>query len=432
MRARLLVAVVSLISWFAVAAPLAARDSEIGAWRVWRSTQGVVDIAGPRSDGRFVVAARGRLYLLRSATGRLSPYPSTGKAYAANRKLEPYIALAGSGQRWAAGGCSFPRDTVYAIVPAGRTGVLAVAPSGRVHRLADIRGVKTLNGIVFDTVGRFGHKLLVVGLTADGHGALISVDCRGKARTLTSTAPHLEGGMTVAPAAFGAFAGDLIAPDELDGRLLALAPDGSVRDVATLGQPAGGDIGVESIGFVPSSDADAYLADRLSPGNANPGHDAILRLTAGALRAAGVAPGDLLAQRSKAADDHRGSLRGDVQRERSGDGTYRRACGGVDRLRALIDPSAAPLRSRRSRPFPAENAVAPCSGTTSCRTSRRAPPARTRRTGRGPPRFNVDVRMPTCPVRPGGRLPKQGSRPPHVPYRSGSEAVPSACTAWRA
>jgi hypothetical protein len=294
MRARVLVAALSITSGLVVASPLAARDSEIGAWRIWRSTRGVVDIAGPRSDGRFVVAARGRLFLLRPATGRLSPYPSTGKAYAANPKLEPYIAVAGSAQRGSAG-CGFPRDTVYAIEPAGRTGVVSVAPGGRVRRFAEIRGVKTLNGIVFDTVGRFGHALLVVGLTADGHGALFSVDCRGKARTLTRAAPHLEGGLAVAPAAFGAFAGDLIAPDEVEGRLLALAPDGSVRDVATLGQPAGGDIGVESIGFVPSAGADAYLADRLSPGNANPGHDAILRLTADTLRAAGVAPGDLLA-----------------------------------------------------------------------------------------------------------------------------------------
>jgi hypothetical protein len=294
MRARVLVAAVSLIAWLAIASPLAARDGATAAWHVWRSTKGVVDVAGPRSDGRLVVAARGRLFLLRPGTRRLSPYPSTGKAYATNRTLEPYIALAGPGQRTGSG-CSFPRDTVYAIEPAGGTGVIAVAPDGRVRRLADIRGVKTLNGIEFDTVGHFGRRLLVVGLTADGHGALISVDCRGRTRTLTLVAPHLEGGLAVAPATFGAFAGDLIAPDELDGRLLALSPDGSFRDVAALGQPAGGDIGVESIGFVPSADAGAFLADRHSPGNANPGHDAILRLTADELHAAGVAPGDLLA-----------------------------------------------------------------------------------------------------------------------------------------
>jgi hypothetical protein len=293
MRARLLVAAVGTVSLLAVASPLSARDAEVGAWRIWRSTRGVVDIAGPRSDGRFVVAARGRLFLLRLRTGGLSPYPSAGRRYAANPKLEPYIAVADAQQ--AAGGCSFPRGTVYAIQPAGSAGIFSVSPGGRVRRFAEIRGVKTLNGIVFDTVGRFGRKLLVVGLTADAQGVVIAVDCRGQTRTLTRSAPHLEGGLAVAPAGFGAFGGDLIVPDEVDGRLLAVSPDGSVRDIADPGQPAGGDIGVESLGFVPSANADAYLADRLTPGNANPGHDAILQISADRLRSAGVAPGDLLA-----------------------------------------------------------------------------------------------------------------------------------------
>ena len=37
------------------ASPLAARDRDTGAWRTWRMTRGVVDVVGPRSDGRFVV-----------------------------------------------------------------------------------------------------------------------------------------------------------------------------------------------------------------------------------------------------------------------------------------------------------------------------------------------------------------------------------------
>jgi hypothetical protein len=295
MRARLaVVAVLSAALWLAAAPPLAARDGGLGAWKLWRSMRGVVDIAGPRSDGRFVVAARGRLFLLRPRDGRLSPYPAKGVEYAANPKLEPYLTVAGPGQRVPSARCSFPRDTVYAIEPAGRTRVFAVTPAGRVRSLARISGVKTLNGIVFDTTGRFGGQLLVVGLTADGHGVLASVDCLGRTRVRTRSAPHLEGGLAIAPAAFGAFAGDLIAPDEVDGRLLALAPDGSVRDLVDPGQPAGGDIGVESLGIVPDARASAYLADRRTPGNANPGHDSILRIGAGALGQAGVLAGDLL------------------------------------------------------------------------------------------------------------------------------------------
>lgn len=280
--------------WAATASPSAARQDPQVAWQGWRTVRGVVDLAGPRSDGRLVVAAHGRLFLLRAADGRLSSYPTAGTPYAADPKLEPYIAVAGPRQAVPAAGCSFPRDTVYAIEPAGQPAVLAIAPSGRVRQVAAIRGVKTLNGITFDTGGRFGGRLLVVGLTAAGRGLAVAVDCRGGTHVLTRTAPHLEGGLAMAPAGFGAFAGDLLAPDEVDGRLLALAPDGSIRDVVAPGQPAGGDIGVESLGVVPSTPGDAYLADRRSPGNAHPGHDAILRLTPDDLRMAGVAPGDLV------------------------------------------------------------------------------------------------------------------------------------------
>jgi hypothetical protein len=292
---RVTVPTLAVAALLTATSPLAAREQDPGVWRTWRTTRGVVDVVGPRSDGRFVVAARGRLFLLRPATARLVPYPSSGSPYTADAKLEPYIAVAGPRQRVAAAQCAFPRDTVYAIEPAGRTRVLAVTPAGRVRPLARILGVKTLNGIAFDTVGHFGGSLLVVGLTASGTGALVTVDCRGRTHAVTRSAPHLEGGPVVAPVGFGAFAGDLIVPDEVDGRLLALAPDGSVRDLVDPGQPAGGDIGVESLGIVPSDRADAYLADRYSPGNANPGHDAILRLGADALSRAGVVPGDLLA-----------------------------------------------------------------------------------------------------------------------------------------
>jgi hypothetical protein len=278
----------------ATASQTAAPQDPQVAWQAWRTVRGVVDIAGPRSDGRLVVAAHGHLFLLRPGDGRLSPYSSSGTAYAANPKLEPYIAVAGPKQAVPAASCSFPRDTVYAIEPASHPAVLAIAPSGGVRRLAAIHGVTTLNGITFDTGGRFGGRLLVVGLTGAGRGLALTLDCRGRTHVLTRHAPHLEGGLALAPVGFGAFAGDLLAPDEVDGRLLALAPDGSIRDVVAPGQPAGGDIGVESIGVVPPALGDAYLADRSSPGNANPGHDAILRLTPDDLRTAGVEPGDLL------------------------------------------------------------------------------------------------------------------------------------------
>jgi hypothetical protein len=293
-RARVcLIGIVSFAVWVS-AQPGGARAVRLPAWQGWMSVPGAVDIAGPRSDGRFVVAAHGTLFLSRLANGRLSPYPVSGPAYSTNPTLEPYIVVAGPQQRVPAARCTFPGDTVYAIEPAGHTAVRAIAPDGRVRRLAAVHGVKTLNGIEFDSGGRFGGRLLVVGLTADDRGVLVTVDCRGRTRIVTRSAPHIEGGLAIAPSGFGSFAGDLLAPDESAGRLLALAPDGRVRDVVPAIQPAGGDIGVESLGFVPAAFGAAYLADRGSPGNANPGHDVILRVAGSSLRDAGVAPGDLL------------------------------------------------------------------------------------------------------------------------------------------
>jgi hypothetical protein len=81
---------------------------------------------------------------------------------------------------------------------------------------------------------------------------------------ITGHAPAMEGGIAVAPVSFGRY---------------------------------GGDIGVESAGFVPpgfSADGAAYLADRFSKGNRHPGTDSILRLPGHELISAGVRAGDLL------------------------------------------------------------------------------------------------------------------------------------------
>jgi hypothetical protein len=107
----------------------------------------------------------------------------------------------------------------------------------------------------------------------------------------------MEGGIAVAPSAFGLFAGQLIAPDEATGRILAIAPNGRTSLVANSGLAHGGDIGVESAGFVPPDFGpgwSAYVADRASPGNPHPDDDAILALDGATLLNAGLGPGDLL------------------------------------------------------------------------------------------------------------------------------------------
>ncbi|MFL6077084.1 MAG: hypothetical protein ACJ73S_27130 [Mycobacteriales bacterium] len=257
----------------------------------------VIDLTGPRADGRFTVAAAGRLSLLAAppgAAGGVTPFARDAGGYATARGGEPYLALS-TGRAVPGAGCTFPADTVYAIEPAGTPGVIGVDAQGRARRVATLSGVRP-NGIAFDTVGRFGYRLLVTA-AAGKHAAVYAIDCADRVRRVARQAPIVEGGLEVAPAGFGGFGGDLVAPDEKSGRIWAIGPDGKARQVARSPLPHGGDIGPESAAFVPAGitgDWAAYVADRRSPGNAHPGTDSVLRLPGAALAAAGVRPGDLL------------------------------------------------------------------------------------------------------------------------------------------
>jgi hypothetical protein len=192
--------------------------------------------------------------------------------------------------------CTFGHDTVYALRLRRGPGVTAIDSAGRARRFVTLPAGGLENGIAFDTTGRFGHRLLVTA-TATGQTTVYATDCRGTVTTLTRSAPKIEGGIAVAPATFGRFAGDLIAPNENSGRIYAIAPDGSAQLLGDSGLPHGQDIGVESLGFVPANFGpgwSALVADRLTPGNRHPGDGVILRIPAASLAGAGVRPGDLL------------------------------------------------------------------------------------------------------------------------------------------
>ena len=263
-------------------------------WVRFRHLAGVVDLAGPRRDGSFTVAAAGRLFTL-SRAGVLRPFARGPAGYSTATGPEPYIAMA-DGERVAGAGCSFPSGMIFALQPGPRPGIIAITPDGRASRFTSLPAIATPDGITFDTTGHFGHRLVV---TARNHGATMvaAIDCAGHVATITSRAPAVEGGIAVAPASFGHYGGDLIAPDESSGRVYAIRPDGTVVTLAVSGLPHGGDIGVESAGFVPprfSAGDTAYLADRYSRGNKHPGTNSILRLPGSRLVKAGVRPGDLL------------------------------------------------------------------------------------------------------------------------------------------
>jgi len=250
-------------------------------WVTFTSADRPLDLVGPRAGGSLVLAAAGRLMLL-TPSGQVQPF---APKYVSPGGEEPYIALS-------PGGC-YGRGTVYALRLTSGPGVVAISAGGAVRRVAALKTPGLIDGIAFDRTGDFGHKLLVT-INNGTRTTVDAIGCNGKVTTITHTAPRLEGGIAVAPASFGRFAGDLIGPDERSGKLIAVAPNGRSSLLASSGLPHGGDVGVESEGFVPGGAHDAFVADRLTPGNPHPGDTVILRVTASALKAAGVRPGDLL------------------------------------------------------------------------------------------------------------------------------------------
>jgi hypothetical protein len=254
---------------------------------------GVVDVAGPRADGRLVVSAGRNLFLLDRARGDLQPFASGAGGYPPLPGDEPYLAVS-SGRTVISAGCSFTRDDVFVIDQAPHR-VWRIS-GGRAKVFATVDGVDSLSGITFDDTGRFGNRLLLIG-PSHGLTVVAAVDCRGAVTHVTDAAPAMEGGMVVAPASFGAFAGDLIAPDELSGVIRAVRPDGSTAVVAVLGLPRGQDTGIEGLGFVPAGftrGGAAYFADRSTPGNRYPGTGSLLSVDSVTLVGSGVRDGDLL------------------------------------------------------------------------------------------------------------------------------------------
>jgi hypothetical protein len=270
-------------------------------WAPFLHVPGVVDLTGPRRDGSITVTAAGQLFLLQPS-GALRTFARGPGGYATDPGAEVYLALARR-RRVPGAHCAFRRDDVYALEVAP-PGVVVVDASGQARPFASLPAGTFPNGITFDEVGRFGRRLLV---TAGLNGAtnVYAIDCRGGVRTIAQQAPRVEGGIAVAPRSFGRFAGQLIAPDEVGGGLVAIDARGRASTVVDSGLAAGGDIGVESVGFVPTRfgvRGAAFLADRGTPGNPHPGTDSILTITGSALIGAGVRAGDLLVGTEGGAD----------------------------------------------------------------------------------------------------------------------------------
>ncbi len=284
-----------LVAGLLAMAPI--HTSAAGAsWEEWKPVSGIFDVDGPRTDGSLIVAGSAALYLVDPA-GAVTPFARGNGGYHEDPGAEAYLARSAGGHVDAAG-CDFALDETYLLRLHTPIGVNRVNAAGdESGPFVNVTGVTTLNGIAFDTTGAFGHRLLVSG-PAGTRTAIFAIDCAGTVQAITRSAPVLEGGLAVAPTTFGAFAGALIAPDELSGNVYAISATGAVSLVARPALPTGGDIGVESVGFVPaglmSRGGFVYYADRLTAGNPHPGSDSLLRLSSAQLAAAGVQDGDLL------------------------------------------------------------------------------------------------------------------------------------------
>lgn len=271
----------------AVTAHDASSARRLAHWTAFAHVTRPLDLAGPRSDGSLVLAAAGRLSLLKPS-GAVQPF---APAYKSPGGEEAYIALVPGAP--AALAC-FGHGAVYALKVPGPHGLLKIGPGNHVRAFVTLTAKGLEDGITFDQVGDFGHRLLVT-INNGSRTTVDAIDCHGHVRTITRNAPRVEGGIAVAPRGFGRFSGDLIASGEVSGKVFAISPQGTTALVADSRLPHGGDIGVESEAFLPDDPSGSMLlADRLTPGNRHPGDDVVLRVTNKSLRAAGARPGDLI------------------------------------------------------------------------------------------------------------------------------------------
>src|SRR4029077_8295272 len=95
------------------------------AWAEFRHLPGVVDLAGPRSDGSFLVAAAGRLFVL-GRDGALSPFARGAGGYQTATGPEPYLVTV-NGVAVPGDHCASPRDAAFAIEPGKEPAVIMIS-----------------------------------------------------------------------------------------------------------------------------------------------------------------------------------------------------------------------------------------------------------------------------------------------------------------
>jgi hypothetical protein len=120
---------VTLITTTTLGGPTGATPAPT-AWKRWLHLPGVLDVAGPRSDGRLVAAVRGRLMLV-DPSGKATAFAA---AYSVRAHPESYITLS-PGLRVDAAHCEFTRDELLALdLETTPPGITRVDAQGNVSR----------------------------------------------------------------------------------------------------------------------------------------------------------------------------------------------------------------------------------------------------------------------------------------------------------
>jgi hypothetical protein len=294
----LLSALALMLGFAALSAPDAGASV---AWKRFVRAAGrgrINDIAGPSSRGLLTTSAGIHLWHVGRNKRQVSfvkPHGRGGRiGYLPDHpKVEPYIV-----QVPAAHCPGLHRGDIWGL-SGPRPHLVRVTTSGRVKRGMSLpRGLEP-SGITFDTTGSFGHALLVTERNrAAGTSGVLSI-CGSERRWITQALPRVEGGIVVAPSSFDGFSGWLLAANEVHSNIYAISPAGAIQELGVPADaPVGGDIGIESLGVVPSGldgRSAAYLSDRYTPGNIRRGSGVLLRLGWPTLAAAGVQAGDVLA-----------------------------------------------------------------------------------------------------------------------------------------
>src|SRR5689334_19367484 len=109
-RAALMLATIALAA--ILRSPVPAHADGPVAWQQWQRLPGVVDIVGPRADGKLVASARGSLYVV-GPDGGITPF-SVGNSYSSSQDDEPYMALAPA-LHVQSSNCDFTADDLFIL-----------------------------------------------------------------------------------------------------------------------------------------------------------------------------------------------------------------------------------------------------------------------------------------------------------------------------